>query len=318
MKENDEVKKWIARVTELVDQAGDTTVLYPEGETPAQIALHGKMARARLMLLCARSLGVLGEQAAALASGVEMVHNASLLHDDVVDQTSMRRSARALHKTHGNKMAIMTGDLCFARAMELICRADHLRVYRAVSRAVVDLSAGQLSEWLNANNASFTVENYFEIVDKKTGSLISLCLELPGILADLGEEEICDLRRAGLLLGRAFQVADDLLDLAPESDRTGKDAFADLAEGKMTYPYLMILQQNDDEAAALIRKAIQEPALRAKAVRDHFHQNGLAEKVNGFLSECLSQARSILSDMLPAESANDLFDYLEMLAFRVR
>ena len=210
----------------------------------------------------------------------------------------------------------MAGDVCFAKAMTLICRTDHLAVYRTVSKSVVDLSTGQLSEWINHDQKDPSFDRYFSIVDKKTGSLIALCLELPGILANLPGESLAQLRKAGRLLGRAFQVADDMLDLDTDP-KTGKDAFSDLAEGKLTYPYLLVLQ-GDDEAAALVRKALGHPEFPTSGLCKVMFANGLRQQVVIFLEDCLQQSRALLTPLFGEDCVAELFLFFERLAFRNR
>jgi geranylgeranyl pyrophosphate synthase len=316
--DNVRINPWLARVATKVGEAGDLRSAYLDGRAPQTLALHGKMVRARLLLLAADALGALGEPAADLAAGVEMIHNASLLHDDVVDQATMRRGHAALYRTDGACFAIMAGDVCFARAMGLICRAEQLAVYRAVARAVADLATGQLAEWVARDADALPFEHYFSIIDRKTGSLISLCLELAGVLAGASDENLRRLCDAGRLLGRAFQVADDMLDFRADAADTGKDAFADLAEGKLTYPYLAILHGADANAAELVRRALGDPHFPADELRAAFFTNGLEQRCRAFLDDCVGQARALLAPVFGADRADGLFRYFEDLAFRNR
>lgn len=311
-----QIQRWLDRATDLVFEAGDMSALYPDETRAPPLTLKGKMIRARLLLLCAQCLDVLGEPAAYLGAGIEMIHNASLFHDDVVDEATLRRGGTALHRTSGNRVAIMTGDICFAKAMELICRVNHLQVYREISHSVVALSSGQLAEWVHQGSDSFSLDRYYSIIDRKTGSLISLCLVVPGILAGLPPEKIERMRSAGHMVGRAFQVVDDLLDLGADSDSTGKDAFADLADGKYTFPYLLILQDNNEEASALIRQAYKNPDFDREQLRRVLAENGLRAKALQILNACMDQTKKDLATVLDPDGTHRLFDFLENLASR--
>ena len=318
MKGDGNIEYWLGRVERQVKASGDLSEIYSNGHDSRPLPLTGKMVRSRLLLMVADLLGVLGDHAAELAAGIEMIHNASLIHDDVVDQVDLRRGQNALYKTDGNRFAIMAGDVCFAKAMELICRTDHLRIYQAVARSVVDLAVGQLTEWARNGDQEVSFEQYFSVIDKKTGSLIVLCLELPGILARLPEDALERLRSAGRLLGRAFQVADDLLDLDDGQGCTGKDAFSDLAEGKLTYPYLVLFNSENEQVRSLVRQALGHLNFPAAILRQAVYENGLLDNVRDFLTECIDQSKVILRPLFGIEHAQGLFQYFEKLAFRSR
>jgi octaprenyl-diphosphate synthase len=318
MSQTDRLAPWLDYVAAQVREAGDLTPAHPPGVQPPRLPLRGKLVRARLLLLAADALGVLDRPAADLAAGVEMIHNASLLHDDVIDQATMRRGETAVYRANGNRFAIMAGDVCFSKAMELICRANCLPVHQAVARAVADLSTGQLTEWVRRGDAAMSFADYFDIVDRKTGALIALCLETPGILAGLAAAPVGALHDAGRLLGRAFQIADDMLDLDAEQAETGKDVYADLAEGKPTYPYLLILHGGDRRAAALVRRALGDPHFPAAELRAAIFANGLRQDVQTFLRDCVERSRAMLEPVFGPVSTVGLFRHFEDLAFRRR
>jgi len=307
---------WLEKVDALVAEAGDMRPLYPRPEAAPTLRLGGKRVRARLLLRTAHVLGSLDEAAVILAAAIEMVHNASLFHDDVIDQAQKRRGGPALHTEAGSRQAVMTGDVCFAKGMELICRVNIEPVYHAVSRAVVDLASGQLAEAAHWGDRSLTLDRYFFIVDRKTGALLSLCLELPGILAGPSDEKLSHLGHAGRLLGRLFQVADDMLDLAESSDQTGKDPFRDLAQGRLTFPYLLLLREGTEADQQTLLDALGNGDSAREQIRELVRANGLQAKVEKYLADMLAEVREILVATLGEAPAADLLEYCESLAYR--
>jgi geranylgeranyl pyrophosphate synthase len=309
---------WLARVEEIARAAGDLAPLFPAGRDVPRPSPGGKRVRARLLLRTADALDALGEEAAVLATAIEAVHDASLFHDDVVDGALLRRGAPTVHATHGNRAAILAGDVCFARAMDLVCRTDRVPVYRAVTRAVVDLASGQFAEGAARGDASLAIDDCVSIADRKTGSLFALALELPGLLADRPAADVERLRRAGLLLGRAFQAADDLLDLTGDPGVTGKDALGDLAEGKPTFPVLLLLREGPAEAAQAVRAALGDPHADLARVSAAIRSADLTARVGSRLRAWVDEAGSLVTAVTGTERAAPLLALGRDLAFRDR
>jgi geranylgeranyl pyrophosphate synthase len=280
----------------LVDEAGELASLFTPKNACAPV-LKGKQVRARLLLLAARALDALNDDAVSLAAALEMIHNASLLHDDVIDGATKRRGATCLHVEHGARVAIMVGDLFFARAMALVCRCDKLPVYQAVSRAVVDLAAGQVADSQDTRDGDTDLNHYFAVVDRKTGSLVSLCLELPAILAGLPPGTQRELSEAGRLLGRLFQAADDLLDLNGDHEHTGKDSLQDLRQGKLTFPYLVLLELCDESERAALRAQLRsgdaDPAYVAELARRHQLLAAVRPRLEAWIEQITARFRAV-------------------------
>jgi geranylgeranyl pyrophosphate synthase len=311
-------EKLLANVEELVAEAGDLREWITWTDDLPELQLGGKRARARLLLATAASLGVLGEPAAVLAATVEMIHNASLFHDDVIDNADLRRGAPTLHSQNGNRFAIMTGDLCFARAMQLITRLDNLEIYRRVGQAVVDLAAGQLAE-STPGPANGGLEHYYRIVDRKTGSLLSLCVGLPGVLADLPPDQKDGLFRAGELLGRAFQIADDMLDLSSDTEHTGKDALRDLHEGRLTWPYLTMLELAAPSQRKILQAVLDDAGTATPTtLRQMAQEVGLFDHVRRCLDDHLAQARILVENVPRWQDGKAFFQVCSALAHRTR
>jgi geranylgeranyl pyrophosphate synthase len=310
------IDPWLDRVAKQIEIAGDLSALYPNSDQAPKVVFSGKRVRARLLLMIADVLGVLNDRAVAMAAGLEMVHNASLLHDDVVDEAKTRRGVGTLHQLEGNRLAIMAGDVCFARSMAIFCQSDQLDIYRAVSRCVEDLSQGQMAECEQNTSGQNTIDRYFWIADRKTGSLICLSLEVPGILAGLPKEKIDALKNAGMWLGRAFQVADDLLDMAPSNAGTGKDVFNDLRQGKRTYPYLVILKNPQTNSARLIQNALESGKIDEKSLLAAIQADGLLTQIQDDLAQMIEKAKYEILKVIPKNHFDRIMDVFQQIAFR--
>ena len=307
----------LAEAQALIDEAGDLGDLYPDPSAAPQLSLGGKLVRPRFLLMAAEAMDVLGGDAALLAAAVEVVHNASLFHDDVVDEADRRRGRRTLHSTDGNRIAIMAGDVCFARAMALVTRQRRLPVFAAVARTVTELASGQLAEAAGRGADYASRERYFYVADRKTGALLALCLELPVFLADRSAAEARRMADAGYLLGRAFQVADDLLDFADDAEHTGKDTFNDLAESKVTYPYLLLMESGGD-AGKLIRENLGNPDPPRRRIVEAIEKSGVRETVARDLESWLAEAATAIDSVVGADRAAALHAFSRTLAFRSR
>jgi octaprenyl-diphosphate synthase len=216
----------------------------------------GKRLRPLLTVLSCGMCGGDPERAVPLGVGLEYIHTASLLHDDVVDGAGERRGRGTANRVFGNEVAVLTGDYMYAKALNLFATYGDLEMIKLVSRAVMEMAEAQVLE-LSKIGDLITEEEYFSIIDGKTGVLFGACMAVGGMAA--GYEDVDRLWEMGLRLGRAFQLIDDLLDYAGESSKTGKPVGNDLREGKVTYPLISVIDLLDqDEVLKVIRK--REPS----------------------------------------------------------
>ena len=287
---------------ELVRQTGPETFA---GMIDADIPVTGKLIRPRLLLMTADKFGVIGHDARTLATAVEMIHLASLVHDDVIDEATLRRGRPPLYVQTDAKVAVMSGDILFSKAMNLICTLDVLEVYRRVTDAVVRLASGQLRDWLFTGEVRGSIDEYLRIVDGKTGSLLALCLELPAILADYGAEDLDRLRHCGLLMGRAFQIADDMLDLPAPENHTGKTAFLDLEQGKFAFPYLLLAQEGGPAMTELLRNASKGQDRERQELLEAINQFEIRQRARTmivrFVDEAVDDLQTMFGGVLPPE-----------------
>lgn len=202
----------------------------------------GKQMRPLLVFLSALSAGGVGDKTYAAAALIELLHNASLVHDDVVDETYTRRGQWSLMGLWGPKVAVLVGDFFLSRGMELALEGGHHDILRIVSRAVRDLSEGELRQMEHARRLDLTEEDYYEVIRQKTATLIEACTRAGGVSAGADEATIGRLADYGRNLGLAFQIRDDIFDYTP-GGLFGKPALNDIKEQKITLPLLAALRQ---------------------------------------------------------------------------
>lgn len=217
----------------------------------------GKRLRPLLLLLVAKALGYTGKHHITLAAVIEFIHTATLLHDDVVDESTLRRGQETANALWGNAASVLVGDYLYSRAFELMVRVDDFRVMELLSRTTTAIAEGEVLQLLNCNDASTTEEKYLAVISRKTAILFSAAAQLAGILAHVSPEDENALRAYGLHLGIAFQLIDDALDYMANQEELGKNLGDDLADGKATLPLIHAMQQAAPEQAAILRKAIE-------------------------------------------------------------
>lgn len=216
------------------------------------MALHhvmrrqGKMMRPILLLLVARLTGKINEQVLHAAVALELLHTASLVHDDVVDESDRRRGQKSLNALLGNKAAVLVGDFLLSKALYHSAMTGSQRVVTWVSELGQTLSDGELHQLANLDKTEVSEEDYFEVIRKKTAVLFETCARAGALLSGGGEEDIRQLGRFGLQVGLCFQLRDDLLDYDNCLD-TGKPSGNDMHEGKLTLPVIHVLLESCDE-----------------------------------------------------------------------
>ena len=225
----------------------------------------GKRLRPMLALLMARACGYKGDRHVDVAAIVEFIHTATLLHDDVVDESDMRRGKETANNVWGNQAAVLVGDFLYSRAFEMMVDVDEMRVMSIMAQTTNTIAEGEVLQLLNINDADTSEERYFEVIYSKTAKLFEAACQLGAVLAGLSEEQEKAVAQYGLHLGTAFQLVDDILDYIADSDEMGKNVGDDLAEGKPTLPLIYAmrksLENNEAEDAALVKSAIEEGGL---------------------------------------------------------
>src|SRR5215471_7410425 len=203
----------------------------------------GKRLRPLLSVLAARAAGAPIEHGVAVGCAAELIHTATLYHDDVVDDGRVRRGRPAARMVFGNGIVVLVGDFCLARALETVAVTGSLPMVRSLAATVTEMAEGEVSQLERAGNPDATVDDYFRVIDRKTASLIAWCARVGGSVH--GELD-APLERYGRALGRAFQIADDVLDAAADEATAGKSVGHDLQEGKLTLPILLACEADPD------------------------------------------------------------------------
>lgn len=245
----------------------------------------GKRLRPMLVLLSAKACGYRGEDDALLAAVVEFIHTATLLHDDVVDDSDMRRGQETANHIWGNEAAVLVGDYLYSRAFQMMVRVQSMRIMDLLANATNTIAQGEVLQLLNINDADTTEEKYHEVIYGKTACLFEAAAQIGAILGNSDtplEQALADF---GKHLGTAFQLVDDALDYSADSDALGKNVGDDLAEGKPTLPLIYAMQHGNKQQKALIRSAIEQGG------REHIEAITGIIKETGALDYTMQQAR---------------------------
>jgi octaprenyl-diphosphate synthase len=223
------------------------------------VAAGGKRLRPSLAFLATHLLRADPEVGQRVALTVELLHSASLLHDDLIDGAEVRRGREAAFRRYGNVVSVMSGDYILARVLRLLAQADSAEFTLLVSHTAARVCEGEVLQYEMAALESYSLDGYRSVIEGKTAELIAASLEGVAVLAGAKQEQREALRTFGMRYGRAFQMRDDYLDLMGDEDGLGKPTGGDLREGKVTYPVLLLLERGVDEALEVVRRRASEP-----------------------------------------------------------
>jgi octaprenyl-diphosphate synthase len=251
------------------------------------VAAGGKRLRPLLTLATTRLCGYEGERHLALAATVEFIHTATLLHDDVVDASDLRRGRDTANAVWGNKPAVLVGDFLFARAFQLMVEDGSLRVLDILSRTASIIAEGEVHQLMTANDTSTTEEAYLEVIEAKTAALFAAASRIGAVIAERPEAEEQALETYGRNLGIAFQLVDDLLDFSARESELGKAVGDDFRDGKITLPILLAFARGDAEERAFWRRTLEDGD---QDQGDLERAIGILER-RGALAETLARAR---------------------------
>ncbi len=218
----------------------------------------GKRLRPQLVLLAALAGGYKDAHHTTAAATIEFIHTATLLHDDVVDDSKLRRGRDTANEVWGNEAAVLVGDFLYSRAFEMLVEIGNMRIMQVMAKTTNQIAEGEVMQLLNVHNADISVDEYRAVIEAKTAKLFEAAMRIGAILADLPLEAEQALAAYGSHLGIAFQLVDDALDYSGDSKALGKNVGDDLAEGKPTLPLIAALQKADAAQSAILRKAIEE------------------------------------------------------------
>lgn len=245
-----EIRKELASDVALINQLGHYI-----------INSGGKRLRPMLVLLAARAMGYEGTHHIGLAAVVEFIHTSTLLHDDVVDASNMRRGKDSANAIWGNEASVLVGDFLYSRAFQMMVRADNMHIQRVFAEATNRIAEGEVLQLLNVHDPDTDEVRYFDVIERKTARLFEAGTEIGGILAEATGDELAALREYGLQLGNAFQLIDDVLDYDGTEQEFGKHLGDDLSEGKPTLPLIFAMREGTAKQRQLIRDAIEKGGL---------------------------------------------------------
>lgn len=218
----------------------------------------GKRLRPLLALLSARALGYQGEAHITSAAFIEFIHTATLLHDDVVDESDMRRGKATANAAFGNAASVLVGDFIYTRSFQMMTTLGSLRILELMSESVNVIAEGEVQQLMNCNNPDTTEESYMQVIYSKTARLFEAATQIGAILTESSPEIETAMQNYGKYLGTAFQLIDDVMDYTADGKEMGKNVGDDLAEGKPTLPLLYAMRNGSPDQASMIREAIEK------------------------------------------------------------
>lgn len=290
------------------------------------VSAGGKRMRPALVLMIARALGYQGKHHHLLAAVVEFIHTATLLHDDVVDESGMRRGRQTANAVFGNAASVLVGDYLYSRSFEMMVEADSMRVMAILSGAVTVIAEGEVLQLMNVHDPDVSQERYLQVVRFKTAKLFEAAARVGAVLAGGTDEQEAAAGAYGRHIGTAFQLVDDVLDYGGDAAALGKNVGDDLREGKPTLPLIRVMETGTEAQRELVRSAIQTgdgSAIQtgdgdfeavAQAIRD---TDALSHTMDAARNEA-ELARAALADYPVSEFRESLIEFCAFAVDRDR
>ena len=258
----------------------------------------GKRLRPLLVLLAANACGYRGNKHIPLAAVIEFIHTATLLHDDVVDHSELRRGKSTANANWGNAPSVLVGDFLYSRAFQIMVEIGSMDVMNVISHATTIIAEGEVMQLLNQRNPDLGEEAYLQVVLGKTAMLFEAATEVGAILAQASDNDREAMRLYGRHLGIAFQIVDDLLDYLSDAETLGKNVGDDLAEGKTTMPLIHSMRVGTDADKALIRHAIRQGGLEdLSPIIETVQRNGSVDYTREQALEQIAKAKQAIADI---------------------
>lgn len=279
------------------------------------LRVKGKQIRPILVILSAKLYGDVKPEVLYAGAALEMLHNASLIHDDVVDETALRRGNPTINARMGNHIAVLVGDFFVSNALSAGIRTGSVNVVRALSDLGKELSLGEIDQICNAREHHFDEESYLQMIRQKTASLFRNCVRMGAEIGGASPEECERITEFGELLGLCFQIKDDIFDYY-ENPQIGKPTGNDLREGKVTLPLLYALENAEGEEADAMRALLMRGDLDDREIAslvDFAKRNGGIDYAFKRMREMQQQAAELISDLPdsdPKQSFLDIFDFI--------
>lgn len=278
----------------------------------------GKMMRPTLVLLCAREGGCVTPEAIHAAVGLEMLHTASLVHDDVVDESDMRRGQRSINALFDNKAAVLVGDFITSKALTEVALTHSLEAVERMAWLGQTLADGELMQLNNTHSTVFSEDDYYEVISRKTAALFATCARLGAHLGGASEDIVKRLERFGHLVGLCFQLRDDIFDF-DESLNVGKPKGNDLQEGKLTLPVIHALNATANARyhhLAMRVRSLEASKLEVQELAEFTVSHGGLDYAEAEMRRLCDEAVTLLEGLRDTEVAQALHDYLDYVVQR--
>ena len=301
-------------LNEIEDQLSEN--LKPYLDLVSEVANHilfagGKRLRPLLLVISAKLCGYKDHYAKTVASAMEYLHAATLLHDDIIDDAVLRRGQKVAHSLYGNAVTVLVGDFLLARALAICADSGKIKVIHIISDLTENMSTGEVHQLMRKGDVTLTEEEYLEVIRRKTAVLFQAASTISAIIADAPEEKERALSDYGYNLGLAFQMADDLLDYTMDTQALGKEVGADLREGKLTLPVIYALKKADSADRDRMVKIIQNEDFTVEEFKVLVY---LMDKYGGIAytvkeaTALIEKAKKALSVFKPSKHKDTLFD----------
>ncbi|MBH1966017.1 MAG: polyprenyl synthetase family protein [Comamonadaceae bacterium] len=281
------------------------------------ISAGGKRLRPVLLLLMCGALGCRSEQRFNLAAVVEFIHTATLLHDDVVDESTLRRGRSTANEVFGNPASVLVGDFLYSRAFQMMVDAGSMRVMQILADATNIISEGEVLQLMNMHDAALDEEGYLRVIRSKTAKLFEASARLGAVLAGADAQVEAACAEYGQSLGTAFQVIDDVLDYDGDAEVMGKNLGDDLREGKATLPLILAMRLGTQEQARLVRQAIETGSTEdLPAIAEIVRQTGALERTRAAAADQAQRAIDAARMLPPNEYTDSLLELASQLLLR--
>ena len=262
------------------------------------ISAGGKRIRPLLLLLSARATKYNGEQHHIMAVVIELIHTATLLHDDIVDESRTRRGRNTANEVWGNAASVLVGDFLYSRAFELMVEIDSMSIMKIMSKVTNNIAEGEVMQLLNCHNPKLSESEYFQIIENKTACLFKASTQIGAILSGADKAFESALKDYGLHLGNAFQIVDDILDFESDVETMGKEIGDDLSEGKTTLPMIYALKHTSGKEHEILVGAIENrDNVGVDKVINILKNTGAFEYARGKAKESADLARTAIKDL---------------------
>ncbi|MBE02619.1 octaprenyl diphosphate synthase [Marinobacter lutaoensis] len=313
----DTVADDFSRVNDLILQRLSSNVPLVQKIAEYIIESGGKRLRPLLVLLTTRALGYDRDDHLKLAAVIEFLHTATLLHDDVVDTSDMRRGRSTANAKWGNAPSVLVGDFLYARAFEMMVELQSLPIMDVLSRATAVIAEGEVLQLMNVKNPDLTEAQYMTVIHNKTAMLFEAASHTGALLAGASPEQAAGLKDYGKHLGLAFQLVDDVLDYQGDAETMGKNVGDDLAEGKTTLPLIHAMAHGAEAERRLIRQAIRKGGLEAlPEILEIVSRSGAIEYTMNRAREQAEQARQRLATLPDSEHKTALLELTRVAVAR--